>query len=74
MRTRVFKSGNSMAVRIPRRFGAKEGEVSIERVGKRWIVEPVLPERWPRGFFRKVRIEDPGFARPEQGTHRTFGE
>jgi virulence-associated protein VagC len=72
MRTRVFKSGNSMALRIPKKFGAREGEVSIEQVGERWIVEPLVAATWPKGFFRKIRIEDPGFTRPEQGDHRDF--
>ncbi|NDV61446.1 AbrB/MazE/SpoVT family DNA-binding domain-containing protein [Puniceicoccales bacterium CK1056] len=72
MRTKVFKSGNSMALRIPRKFGAKEGEVTIERVGNRWLVEPHIPEEWPKDFFRKIRITDPDFNRPEQGDHRDF--
>jgi virulence-associated protein VagC len=72
MRTKVFKSGNSMAIRIPRKFGAKEGEVTIEQVGKRWIVEPLVPDEWPKDFFTKVRIENETFVRPEQGLHRSF--
>jgi virulence-associated protein VagC len=74
MKTRIFKSGNSMALRIPGKFAAKEGEVSIEQVGTRWIVEPVVSESWPKGFFGKIRITDPAFSRPEQGSHREFAE
>lgn len=62
-----------MALRIPRKFNAREGEVLIEQVGERWIVEPVKPGEWPKGFFRSIRIDDPGFSRPEQGEHRQFG-
>ncbi len=71
MITKVFKSGNSLAVRIPRELGPKEGEVTIERVGERWIVEPIKPARWPDGFFRRIRIDDPAFIRPPQGEHRS---
>ena len=74
MRTKIFKSGNSMALRIPSKFKAKEGEVSIKQVGNQWVVEPLLPAKWPRGFFRKIRIEDPAFIRAEQGEHRDFAE
>ena len=72
MKTRIFKSGNSMALRIPGKFGAKEGEVSIELVGKCWIVEPVVSDAWPKGFFEDVRIKSPAFHRPAQGEHRSF--
>lgn len=74
MRTKVFKSGNSMALRIPRKFGAKEGEVTIEQVGKRWIVEPLVPEEWPKDFFTRIRVDNPSFERPEQGPHRAFSQ
>lgn len=72
MITKVFKSGNSMALRIPKELEPKEGEMRIERKGKRWIVEPVASKAWPRNFFNRVRIDDPEFTRPEQGGHRKF--
>ncbi|MGC9449948.1 MAG: AbrB/MazE/SpoVT family DNA-binding domain-containing protein [Oceanipulchritudo sp.] len=72
MKTRVFRSGNSMALRIPKQFKAREGEVSIEQVGERWIVEPVKSAGWPAHFFRNIRISDPAFTRPDQGRHRVF--
>ena len=43
MHTRIFKSGNSLAVRIPRELafiGAGE-EVDIERVGNTLVLRPV---------------------------------
>lgn len=72
MITKVFKSGNSMALRIPKELEPREGEMRIECIGKRWIVEPVATKTWPRNFFKKVRIEDPEFVRPDQGKHRDF--
>lgn len=72
MLTKVFKSGNSMALRIPKELDPREGEMRIERKGKRWIVEPVTSKAWPRNFFKRVRIKDPDFVRPEQGGHRSF--
>lgn len=46
MLTRIFKSGNSMAVRIPKELaiaGASQ-EVEIERVGNTLVVRPVKQE------------------------------
>lgn len=39
---RAFKSGNSLAVRIPRELGLIEqaGEVEIERVGETLVIRP----------------------------------
>lgn len=43
MLTRVFKSGNSLAVRIPKELAIAEAsqEVEIERVGNTLVVRPV---------------------------------
>lgn len=46
MLTRIFKSGNSLAVRIPKELaiaGASQ-EVEIERVGNTLVVRPVEPQ------------------------------
>jgi antitoxin VapB len=37
---KVFKSGNSQAVRIPREFKIEEDEVEIRREGKALVLEP----------------------------------
>jgi len=41
--TRVFKSGNSLAVRIPRELAvaAESDEVELERVGNSLVIRPV---------------------------------
>lgn len=46
MLTRVFKSGNSLAVRIPKELAFVEAaqEVEIERVGNTLVVRPVVRE------------------------------
>lgn len=72
MLAKIFKTGNSMALRLPKQLSPKEGVVSIEAQGSRWIVEPVKPRKWPRGFFTKIQIEDSAFARPRQGKHRAI--
>ncbi len=46
MLTRVFKSGNSLAIRIPKELAIAEvaQEVEIERVGNTLIVRPAAQE------------------------------
>lgn len=46
MLTRVFKSGNSLAVRIPKELAIAEAaqEIEIERVGNTLVLRPVVQE------------------------------
>jgi len=46
MLTRVFKSGNSLAVRIPKELAFVDGaqDVDIERVGNTLVLRPVVQE------------------------------
>jgi len=45
--TRTFKSGNSVAVRLPKALGLKEGvEVRVREEQGRYLIEPVdMPTR-----------------------------
>lgn len=71
MITKIFKAGNSWALRLPKRLLPVEGEVEIEAVGDRWIVSPLKPSAWPRNFFARIRLSDPEvLQRPSQGRHR----
>ena len=50
-RAKLFKTGGSQAVRLPKAFNfPDQEEVSIHREGKRVILEPVRRE-WSPGFF-----------------------
>ena len=54
-RTKVFKSGNSMAVRLPAMFGAVEGTpVEVREEQGRWVVEAL------NAIPRKIDVS--GFA------------
>lgn len=71
MIAKIFKSGNSLALRLPAELGASVGEVRVEAVGDRWIVTPAKPASWPRDFFNRIRLGDAStFKRPPQGEHR----
>jgi antitoxin VapB len=43
VRSKVFRCGNSIAVRLPKAFGIEEGaEVEIERQGRDFVIRPVF--------------------------------
>lgn len=63
MNTKVFKSGNSLAVRLPKELGLPCGDVSIHREGRRIIIEEITENGWPDGFFESIRISRKNFGR-----------
>jgi antitoxin VapB len=69
---KVFRSGNSQAVRLPRDFRFPPGtdEVAIRRQGERLILEPLGPEDWPEDFWQAFEGVSPDFERPPQVRQR----
>jgi virulence-associated protein VagC len=66
METRVFKSGNSYAVRLPKLlYSGGEGPVYMQKLedGKLLIV-PKTKRRWPTGFFESFGNVPPDFEAP----------
>ena len=63
MKTKVFKSGNSLAVRLPKGLELPCGNVSIHRDGSKIVIEEIAKSGWPEGFFESVRIERKDFGR-----------
>jgi antitoxin VapB len=63
---KLFRSGGSQAVRLPKEFRFEGSEVYIQQEGDRVILMPMRKRRWPRGFFRSIKITDPNFQRPLQ--------
>ena len=46
VRSKTFKSGNSVALRLPKALGIAEGvEMRVREEQGRYIVEPIKPER-----------------------------
>ena len=55
--TKVFKSGNSLAVRLPKEFAVEEKELCITKVGNKIILFP--PEkRWDVVFEELEEVKD----------------
>lgn len=54
-RAKVFWTGRSQAVRLPKAFRVSTREVSVRRQGEALVLEPVEPERdakgWPLAFW-----------------------
>jgi antitoxin VapB len=44
--TKVFKHGNSQAVRLPKEFRVADSEVFIKRAGDTIVLIPKKQERW----------------------------
>jgi virulence-associated protein VagC len=65
-RAKVFWTGRSQAVRLPKEFRFEEEEVAIHREGDRVILEPVRGRRrWPRGYWDRMRELAHNFEFPD---------
>jgi len=61
---KIFQSGRSQAVRIPKEFRFRGNEVKISKKGDKVILEPLERSRWPEGFWADFPV-DPDFKTPE---------
>ena len=64
---KLFANGRSQAVRLPKSFRFSGKEVSVRREGDAVVLEPIKGGKWPRDFWRKIRIADSAFKRAPQG-------
>jgi antitoxin VapB len=73
MKTTVFFSGGSQAIRIPKEFRFGTKQVEIERKGATLVLRPIAEENvWPAGYlesFAEGRVDE-DFVRPPQGETR----
>ena len=65
---KIIETANGQSVPLPDEFRFDTPMVSIRRDGDAVILTPVKSEQWPEGFFDRIRIDDPAFVRPPQGT------
>ena len=63
---RVFKSGRSQAVRLPKEFRFDSDTVLVHRVGNAVILEP--SRDWPDEWVESFAGVPGDFERPDQGT------
>lgn len=62
---RVFTTGRSQAVRLPKEFRFDTDTVLVHREGNSVILEP--PRDWPEGYVESFAGVPDDFARPPQG-------
>lgn len=65
-RAKVFWSGRSQAVRLPKAFRFKGREVSIYRDGNAVVLEPIRKSAWPSGYWTSFGPLGDDFQPPEQ--------
>ena len=63
-RAKVFMTGRSQAVRLPKEFRFAGDTVRVRREGQAVILEP---DDWPDGYVESFAGIPADFARPDQG-------
>jgi antitoxin VapB len=66
MTARVFTTGRSQAVRLPKEFRFDTDTVLVHREGSSVILEPVRD--WPEGYVESFTGVPDDFERPVQGS------
>jgi virulence-associated protein VagC len=64
-RAKVFWTGRSQAVRLPKEFRFETDTVIVRRVGDAIILEPA--DDWPDGYVESFSGVPASFERPPQG-------
>jgi antitoxin VapB len=62
---RVFTTGRSQAVRLPKEFRFNSDTVLVHREGNAVILEPA--HEWPEGYVESFAGLPDEFERPDQG-------
>lgn len=52
---KVFWNGRSQAVRLPQDYRFKGNEVAIRREGDKVVLEPLLRQNWPEGYWKRLK-------------------
>ena len=65
IRAKVFWSGPSQAVRLPKAFRFATEEVIVRKVGRALVLEPAPKRRWPVGYVASFSRLPEDFERPE---------
>ncbi len=61
MLAKVFKNGQSQAIRIPKEFRVNSDEVYIEKVNDTLIIKPKLKDKWESLFKELENIDTDDF-------------
>jgi antitoxin VapB len=64
-RAKVFWTGRSQAIRLPKAYRFDGDEVTIRRDGDAVILEPLAKRRWPPGYWESFGPVGEDFRAPE---------
>lgn len=64
-KAKIFWTGRSQAVRLPKEFRFEGDEVLIHREGNAVVLEPA--DEWPEGWVESFADMPEDFERPDQG-------
>lgn len=64
-RAKVFWTGRSQAVRLPKEFRFSTDTVLVHREGESVVLQPA--DAWPEGYVESFAGVPEDFARPPQG-------
>jgi len=64
---KVFWSGGSQAVRLPKQFRVEGAEVVVRRKGRTLVLEPLPEDDDWEGFWESLKPLNPSFKRWPQG-------
>ncbi|CAN5390097.1 hypothetical protein BH24GEM3_BH24GEM3_02410 [soil metagenome] len=64
-RAKLFWSGRSQAVRLPKEFRFEGDQVAIRRKGEAVILEPVRKRGWPEGYWERIDALREGLDVPD---------
>ncbi len=65
MRAKVFWTGRSQAVRLPKEYRFRTDTVLVHREGEAVVLEPA--DEWPEGYVKSFAGVPDDFERPPQG-------
>ena len=64
-KAKVFWTGRSQAIRLPKEFRFETDTVLVHREGQAVVVEPA--DEWPEGYVESFAGVPDDFTRPSQG-------
>jgi antitoxin VapB len=65
VRAKVFWTGRSQAIRLPKEFRVATDTVLVRREGSALVIEPA--DEWPEGWVESFAGVPDAFERPSQG-------
>ena len=64
-KAKVFWSGPSQAVRLPKAFRLTATEVTVKKIGNTLILEPAVKRQWPKRYAAGFAHMPTDFKRPK---------